>query len=731
MKLQKLLILYIFLLPFLIAQPTIAQAQSKNIKIGDKAVKNEDYYSALTAYKAAMKKNEQDNLKPAKKVAFNYNYATACRYTYLFPEAEKYYGLVANAPEKINYPTVDFDYAYTLKHNAKYAEAKIAFENFIQNNSNSKNENVKKLLPKAAQEILACQEAQVWVKHPDPNVKTKALGKNVNTQYSDFAPFEYEGDLYFSSLRFERQFQGRRDQTIPKEKFLVGKLFISKEQGTRSATPISALNVRYQSTGNATLSPDGQYIFFTHCTEDKKGHTICKIQYAKRKGRTWEKPQYLPAPVNVDGFTSTHPNIGYDSLKQTLTLFFVSNRTGGSGDMDIWRADLKSIEPLSIGEVSNLGNTINTIDADATPFFHTATQTLFFASKWHKGLGGFDLFKSKNTANGWTTPANLGIPYNSAANDIYFWLSPNDSTGYFASNRTGSQALTGESCCNDIYAITLPLALTQNPNTHWQEEDKKITEAITKASQSEPIIDSIAKEISKDTTPIIAKQEKPVLPVEVTAPIAPVVAQQEVLNPIMDKEQKVKDVNYLLPLYLYFHNDSPDPNTTKTTTAITYEQAFDSYMKLKPEYIREYTQAFASDKQAAAKAEMEKFFDDTVEGEYEKLNQCLDGILEALDMGIVLELQVRGLASPLGNNAYNKALTARRIASIRNYMSTYRNGAFREYLQNKHLIINELPMGVLSDSKASSDKGNKLSIYGIDAAKDRRIEILLVQETKK
>ena len=730
MNFQKFILL--FLCAFLSNYCTLPllQAQSKNIKIGDKAIKNEDYYTAMTAYQAAIKKNEHEKLKAAKKVVFNYNYATACRYTYLFAEAEKHYALVTASTEKHPFIDAEFYYAYTLKHNAKYAAAQEAFQAFYNKNVNNNHEKIKKLLPKAAQEILACQEAQIWVKYPDHNVKTKALGKNVNTQYSDFAPFEYEGDLYYSSLRFERQFQGRRDPTIAKEKFLVGKLFTSKEKGTRAATPISALNVRYQSTGNATLSPDGQYIFFTHCTEDKKGHTICRIQSAKRKGRTWEKPQYLPEPINIPNFTSTHPNIGYDSLRQTLTLFFVSNRPGGSGDMDIWRADIKDIATLSFGEVSNLGSTINTIDADATPFFHTASQTLFFASKWHKGLGGFDLFKSKNTANGWTTPSNLGIPYNSAANDIYLWISPNDSTGYFASNRVGSQALTGESCCNDIYAITMPLSLTQNPNTHWQEEEKKEAEIIATISAPQPNIDPIFEpELSKDTT-TIATIEKSILPNDIIPTISPVVAQKEVLNPIIEKEQKVKDVNYLLPLYLYFHNDSPDPNTTKTTTTLTYEETFNGYMKLKADYIREYTQTFASDKQAAAKAEMEKFFDDTIEGEYEKLNQCLDGILEALDMGIVLELQIRGLASPLGNSTYNKALTARRIASIKNYMQTYRQGAFKSYLQNKQLMINELPMGVLSDSKASNDKSNKLSVYGIEAAKDRRIEILLVRETK-
>jgi hypothetical protein len=711
-------------------------AQGKNIKNGDKAFKKKDYYTAMLNYDLAIKNKDDERAKGIKQATFFYRYAECCRITYLFIKSEQYYAKVANHPDKAAFPDVDFYYAYTLKHNGKYAEAKEALETFIAVNANETNPKVTKLLPKAAQEAKACVLAQQWVANPDDSVKIRQMGKNINTQYSDFAPMEFEGDLYYSSLRFERQFQGRRDPNAPKEKFLVGKIFYSKEKGIRAATPISSLNVRYESTGNATMSPDNKYIFFTHCVENKNEVVQCRLKVAKRKGRTWEKPKYLPAPINMDGFTSTHPSIGFDSVSQQMTLFFVSERTGGSGEMDIWRVPIIDIEKLEFGTPENLGNVINTPEADATPFFHTPTQTLFFASKWHEGLGGFDLFKSKRTAGGWTPPVNLGVPFNSAANDIYLWIHPSDTTGYFSSNRTGSQALTGESCCNDIYALNLPTRLTQKPPV-WITPTKTDTPVVVKVDTpvvvkvDTPVVVKVdTPVVVKVDTPVVVKVDTPVV-VKVDTPIiakvdTPVVAEY---NPTIDREQKMKEINHLLPLSLYFHNDSPDSNTTKTTTKVTYEQSYTSYLKLKPDYLSVYSQGFkGAEAQAQARQRMEAFFDEQVEGEYERLNQCLDGILEALDMGIPLQIQVRGMASPRGNSNYNKSLAKRRISSIRNYMSVYRDGAIKEYINKKQLIIIELPMGSLPESTATGELGDKQSIYGIEAAKDRRIEILFVKD---
>jgi tetratricopeptide (TPR) repeat protein len=723
---------------FVLLGSSSAFAQGKYIKLGDKAFKKKDYYTAMLNYDLAIKNKDHERAKGLKQATFFYRYAECCRITYLFAKAEEYYSKCANHAEKAAFADVDFYFAYTLKHNGKYAAAKEAFESFLTNNASGTNPKVMKLIPKAEQEVKACVLAQQWVATPDDSVKIRALGKNINTQYSDFAPVEYENELFFSSLRFERQFQGRRDPNAPKEKFLVGKIFSSKEKGLRSATAISSLNVRYESTGNATFSPDGKYIFFTHCVENKEGVVVCQMRVAKRKGRSWEKPKNLPAPINIDKFTTTHPSIGFDSTSQELTLFFVSNRVGGSGEMDIWRAKIIDIEQLQFGEPQNLGTVINTPEADATPFFHTPTQTLFFASKWHEGLGGFDLFKSKRIASGWAAPTNLGVPYNSAANDIYLWIHPSDTAGYFSSNRTGSQTLTGESCCNDIYALSLPKRLTQAPPV-WLTP-KVDTPIVVKIDTpivvkiDTPIVVKIDTPIVvKIDTPIVVKIDTPIV-VKIDTPVVvkidtPVVVQG---NPVIEREQKMVEINDLLPLSLYFHNDAPDSNTTRTTTKLTYEQSFAAYLALKPDYLNIYSNGFKGvEAQAAARRRMEQFFDEQVEGEYERLNQCLDGILEALDMGIPLQIQVRGMASPRGNSNYNKSLAKRRISSINNYMLSYRNGAIKEYINKKQLIVIELPMGSLAESTATGELGDKQSIYGLEAAKDRRIEILFVKDGLK
>jgi outer membrane protein OmpA-like peptidoglycan-associated protein len=138
-----------------------------------------------------------------------------------------------------------------------------------------------------------------------------------------------------------------------------------------------------------------------------------------------------------------HPYISFDGSK----LYFSSNRPGGKGGMDIWYCDIDVNGNTS--EPRNVGTSVNTTGDEVSPYFHTVSSTLFFASNGLAGLGGLDIFKSAYNVDDTTygTPKNLGLPINSSKDDAYLIMERTQSKGYFASDREDCQG----GHCYDIY----------------------------------------------------------------------------------------------------------------------------------------------------------------------------------------------------------------------------------------------------------------------------------------
>ena len=163
------------------------------------------------------------------------------------------------------------------------------------------------------------------------------------------------------------------------------------------------------------LSPDGQTLYLYRSDSVKWGNIFaCRLN-----GEIWESPMKLKAPINSKNWEGSC-SINADNN----ILFFVSNRPEGFGGKDIYM-----IRKLPNGEWAapkNLGPTINTPEDEDAPFIHVDGQTLYFSSKGHKSMGGYDIFKTTYNEGGWSTPTNIGYPINTAEDDRFFVLSPDE-----------------------------------------------------------------------------------------------------------------------------------------------------------------------------------------------------------------------------------------------------------------------------------------------------------------
>ena len=98
----------------------------------------------------------------------------------------------------------------------------------------------------------------------------------------------------------------------------------------------------------------------------------------------------------------------------------------------------------------NLGPVINTEYDEDGPFVHPNGVTMFFSSKGHKSMGGFDILKTfKDEETGaWSPPINLGFPINTTDDDVFYVVSVDGRRSYYSSAKEGG---FGE---KDIYMIT-------------------------------------------------------------------------------------------------------------------------------------------------------------------------------------------------------------------------------------------------------------------------------------
>jgi outer membrane protein OmpA-like peptidoglycan-associated protein len=203
--------------------------------------------------------------------------------------------------------------------------------------------------------------------------------------------------------------------------------------------PIPNINTD-DNEGAQTISPDGKTIVFTACNRPD-GAGSCDLYITFFNGQNWTPPSNMGMTIN-SGAWESQPCLADNGN----ILFFASTRSGGQGGSDIWYSKKNSAGVWTTPIV--LDSTINTPEDDQAPFFHPDNQTLYFMSKGHLGMGGFDLFKSQLAPNGnWSKPQNLGYPINSKSNEGALFVSLNGSIGYYDTDITGQA---------DIYTFEMP-----------------------------------------------------------------------------------------------------------------------------------------------------------------------------------------------------------------------------------------------------------------------------------
>jgi len=299
---------------------------------------------------------------------------------------------------------------------------------------------------KAKKYIEDCDFALEAIKNP-VDFNPVNLGESVNTGDDEYWPAITADD---NMLLFTRQNTVRRRNMLGKEyqeDFYYSYRIDGEWTVARNAGP--PLNTSYNE-GAQTLEAGGNYMYFTACNrEDGKGG--CDIYYSARTDQGWKKGINIGSPVNTRNWES-QPSLTSDGLR----LFFVSNRPGGYGGMDIWVSNL--IKDGRWSEPANLGDIVNTPGDEMSPFIHFDGRTLYFSSNGRPCMGGFDIFMTRfNAEDGtWSEPENLGFPINTHTDEIGMVINSSGEVAYFSSKINTQQG-------RDLFYFEMPESLRPNP----------------------------------------------------------------------------------------------------------------------------------------------------------------------------------------------------------------------------------------------------------------------------
>ncbi len=305
------------------------------------------------------------------------------------------------------------------------------------------------LIKETMKGIQDCEFSIEALKHP-VKYNPVNMGANINSEYDEYLPavIADETEIIYTVMR-------PRDKNTVCAFCLMEEDFYTSTKENGKWTPRKALeypiNTGYNE-GAQCISPDGKYLFYTLCNTDA-GLGSCDLFWSKRIGSRWSRPRNFGAPVNSKSWES-QPSIGPDGK----TIYFISNRSGGEGGMDIWKTEMMEEGVFSVPE--NLGKVINTEYDEAAAFIHADGKTLYFASNGHPGFGGMDIYFSTLTHNGWTKPTNLGHPINTPADEINLLINAAGTTAYYSSDKDGG--FGGQ----DLYTFELDESLRPTPVTY-------------------------------------------------------------------------------------------------------------------------------------------------------------------------------------------------------------------------------------------------------------------------
>ncbi|WP_339753700.1 OmpA family protein [uncultured Winogradskyella sp.] len=398
-------------------------AQNKATKKADKQFSRFEFVKAAESYNKLIENGKGDAYVYSQLAESYYNIFNTV-------EAERWYD---KALESSDNPEMVYKYSQMLKANGKYEASNQQMERFASMRPSDHRATAFRKNPNYLPKIL------------EQGKKFNVQNADFNSEQADFGGTIHDGKLYITSGRNDnRKTYGWNDQP-----FLDIYTLAKNSDGSYQAATMAndKINTKFHE-GLVSFTPDGKTMYFSresYFEKDFEKDSLSKTRYsqlylfkATKLAEDWDTIESLA--INSENYSVKNPSVSSDGN----TLYFASNMPGGFGNFDIYKASINS--DGTIGEPQNMGQKVNTEGQEMFPYI-SSTNTLYFSSNGHLGLGGMDVFYTKEI-DGKTTPIrNVGIPINSNGDDFAFTIDEGSEEGFVSSNRDGGKG------SDDVYAF--------------------------------------------------------------------------------------------------------------------------------------------------------------------------------------------------------------------------------------------------------------------------------------
>jgi outer membrane protein OmpA-like peptidoglycan-associated protein/tetratricopeptide (TPR) repeat protein len=394
------------------------------------SIRKAKIYATKNDYEAAAKEYQQKLKTDSSDYEANFEYGMLqTNYLNNPGEGGKYLLRAERTSKKDTASQIIYGLAQYYQYMEQYPKS-IAYYNrtlkFIEDDEEGIN-----LKTRINQSILDCEFAEKNPKAANrKQIRIVNVGSGVNTIFPEYVPIVNKDEtiMMFTSRRkdFKKTKIDDKDGEYFEDMFLAKK---DKDGNFKDAHPFSLSDASLKELPNTT-SDHESVISISYNGDKFFTYRKNKIYESDLKNNTWSAPKELDTTINADIFQN-HLCISKDGK----TIYFSSQKRGGIGGLDLYKAEMQADGKWA--KAVNLGNDINTREDDGSPFISEDGKTLYFSSKGHKGFGGYDIYKSTYNGTSWSTPENMGLPFNNAGDDIYLTINANETHGYFSSSRAG------------------------------------------------------------------------------------------------------------------------------------------------------------------------------------------------------------------------------------------------------------------------------------------------------